>query len=131
MAELPQAPRNLIVNRRDDITVLVWDKVIQDVDDPPQYTDVIAYYVSRTGNPARRDWDLLKIIITTDPFNDIDTFYIDYAPGNYLYRVCAENAIGIGPCAIEYGIISVTEQDIEIGPCLWDEGKFDECLWAP
>ena len=131
MAEKPQAPNNLIVNRRNDITVLVWDKVIQDVDDPPQYTDVIAYWVYRTGNPARRDWELLKRIITIDPYGDIDTFFIDFDPGNYLYRVCAENSIGIGPCTVSYGIISIAEQDIGVTPCKWDVGKWDECYWGP
>jgi hypothetical protein len=132
---VPRAPENLFINRNSSYSVIRWDKVIQDIgNDPdyiPGYTTVTAYYVYKTENPALADWTLLKKVITDDNFVDKDVFYIDFAPGNYLYRVCAENVDGIGPCAISYGIIGNPDEVIITQPCKWDVGLWDVCIWGP
>lgn len=114
----PRAPENFFVNRTSSQAILVWDKVVKDLD--LDYTTVTAYYVYRTLNPARRDWQLLKKVITNDKFVDKDVFCIDFSPANYLYRICAENAEGIGPCAVSYGIISTVQEIVTPTEALWD-----------
>lgn len=129
---VPQAPRNLFINRNANYAIVKWSKVIQDISNPPQYTNVIRYYVYKTSNPALLNWGTPQAIITTgDKYADKDVFWIDFAPGNYLYRVCAENADGIGPCAISYGIIGNPDEIITTIPCKWDVGKWDKCVWGP
>jgi len=127
---LPQAPRNLYANRNDNYTVVKWDKVIKDKSDPPQYTAIIAYYVYKTANPNGTNWELQPKIITDDEFVDKDVFWIDFNPGNYLYRVCAENSTGIGDCAVTYGSIGNPDEIVTVLPCRWDVGKFDVCVWG-
>ena len=128
---LPKAPKNFYVNRRSDISVLVWDKVIKDVEQ--NYTNVIAYHVYRTANPARREWEKLHVIITPDSFGDIDTFFIDFDPGNFLYRVCPENSEGIGNCAVSYGLVQVIpDEEVEVDNYLiWNDPtrKWNQKLW--
>ena len=131
MAEKPKAPTNLFVNLTQTYAVVVWDKVIKDLDNV--YTDVIAYHVYRTLNPALKadSWQFLRKITSSDGFNDKDVCFIDFSAKNknYLYRVCPENSVGIGPCAISYGIIGSGEPvDID-NYLIWNVGKWNQKLW--
>jgi len=132
MAGLPQAPKNLFINRNNDYAVVRWDKVVQDVSDPPEYTQVIKYYIYKTSNPALLNWGIpVKEITTDDNYVDKDVFWIDFNAGNYLYKICAENAIGMGTCAISYGIIGNPDEVMITFPCLWDSGLWDVCVFGP
>ena len=131
---IPMAPKNLYVNRTSSYSIIRWDKVIQNIGVSPnyipQYTDVIAYHVYKTENPAALVWNPLKTIITTDNFSDTDIFCIDFAPGNCLYKVCAENADGIGLCATTFGIIKSPDEVITVYPALWDASLWDVDVWG-
>lgn len=132
---IPQAPTNLFVNRNSNYSVIRWDKVLQDIGDAPnyipQYTTIIAYYVYKTSNPAALNWTFVKKIITNDNYSDKDIFCLDFTPGNFLYKVYAENSDGIGLVAISFGIAGNVQTIVTVQSCLWDIGYWDECLWAP
>lgn len=128
---LPKSPEKLFINRFDGFAVLSWDKVVKDISDPlALYTTVLAYNVYKTSNPAMRDWVLLKSVTSTDGFGDIDTFYIDFNPGNYIYKVCAVNSIGEGPCIVSFGITATSTIEASPVTALWDEALWDESLYG-
>jgi len=131
MAERPKAPENLFINFTPNYTVIVWNKVIKDLDN--KYTKVIAYYIYKTLNPSLKSdsWQYLGKIITEDEFSDKDVCFIDFSASNknYFYKVCAENNIGIGPCAISYGIIGSGESLEVDNYLIWNQGKWNQKLW--
>jgi len=126
----PKAPTNFYINRYPTFNVLVWNSVVKDLDQ--NYTRILAYNIYRTQNPAGKDWVPLKTWTLADPnnYNDPHIEWIDFSPGEFLYRVCAVNAEGEGDCAISYGIIGEGGLPIIPTPCLWDVGLFDQCLWG-
>jgi len=129
MADKPKAPTNLFVNLTASDAVICWDKVVKDITN--LYTKITAYYVYRSDNPANRGWKFLKKITSKDGFTEVDTFIIDYSAANknYMYKVCPENASGIGPCAVSYGIIGKGEPiDID-NYLIWDQGMWDQKFW--
>jgi hypothetical protein len=129
--EKPQAPRNLFVNLTQNFAVVIWDKVTKDLDG--NYTTITAYYVYRTMNPSLKEnsWQFLKRITSEDEFNDKDVCFIDFNAENknYLYRVCPENEVGIGPCAISYGIIGSSEPVALDNYLIWNKTKWNQKLW--
>ena len=133
MAEKPQVPTNLFINLTDNYTVICWDKVVKDIENT--YTTITAYYVYKSNNIANRNWKILRKITSKDVFNEVDTFCIDWEAnnGNYIYKVCPENAVGIGACAVSLGIIgSVEPIDLSFNVdnyLIWNQGKWDQKLW--
>jgi len=125
----PKKPENFYINRSGSAAILVWDKVVKDIDQ--NYTNIVGYYVYKTANPNGIEWgNPIYFVETPDNFVDPDVFYIDYAPENVLYRVCAYDGIEIGECAISYGIISEGDITTIPEPCRWDVGLWDVCLWG-
>lgn len=126
---IPKAPQNVFVNLTNNYAIIVWDKVIKDIDN--NYTKILAYYIYKTDNPSKREWTLLKKIVSKDEFDEVDTFYIDFSAKNqnYLYKICAENDEGVGLCSVSYGVISSGEI-LEFSCAKWDFGKFDENFWC-
>jgi hypothetical protein len=132
---VPQAPKNLFINQTPNYSVVRWDKVIQDIGSSPNYipayTKVTSYSVYKTDNPSMNNWVLLSTITSTDNFGDVDAFYIDFIPGNYIYKVCASNIVGMGPCASSFGILGNPQAIITTQPGLWDVSLWDASVWGP
>lgn len=125
----PKKPENFFVNRTGSASVLVWDKVIKDVNQ--NRIDVDGYYVSATANPNGTGFDngLLGVVITDDRFIDKDVFFIHYTDENLLFRVCPFKGSEIGECATSIGIMSDGAITVPKS-ALWDVSGWDIDLWG-
>lgn len=127
MAKLKR-PENFYVNKFGGVAVLVWDKVVKDIEQ--NYANVESYYIYKTSNPNGVNWGSpIYILDTKDNFNDTDVFYIDFSSGNELYRICPFDGVELGECAISYGIAHEGEIFVP-NPSLWDVALWDKGLWG-
>lgn len=125
----PKRPANFYINRGGGASILVWDKVVKDIEQ--NYTNVIGYYIYKTTNPSGSDWGSpIFFVGTTDNFGDPDVIYIDYSPDNTLYKVCPYDGVELGECVVSYGIVSEGSITTIPEPAKWDSGLWDQGIWG-
>lgn len=123
----PKKPQNFYINRNGSASVLVWDKVIKDVEQ--NYIEVDGYKIYSSTNPNGGDWETLGEVLTDDRFVDKDVFFIHYTEDNLLFMVCPFKGSDIGECAVSAGISS--EGAITVpSSALWDSALWDIDLWG-
>jgi hypothetical protein len=128
-------PPGLFAVRRANYTVLKWTPLTQDWAGQP--ISATSYIVRRASQMDESDAVDLATITTTDAIGQIDTAYVDVnAPDTAVYRVIAvsgalqsepsDRAVAMKSTSLIDGKGELLDREL----LFWDDGNWDEKLWA-